>query len=203
MNYTRFLEEFVMNSPFGNTGNLSAPMSIDSRGQLLKIFGNTTTSNWAYRIFSKEMAALFTEILEWYFEEYTGRVEVFASVWNGILLAEDKNNKEQVLLFEPESAQVFEVPGNLDYFHNIQLVENRWPILREHLYVEWTSENKSIPGLRDCIGYKKPLFLGGLDSISNLEIIDMEVYWTVTGQLWNSVKNLPPWTSIWDVSISE
>ncbi|WP_434798222.1 T6SS immunity protein Tdi1 domain-containing protein [Terrisporobacter vanillatitrophus] len=33
------------------------------------------------------------------------------------------------------------------------------------------------------MGYKVPLFLGGEDDISNLEEIDMEVYWSVTGQL--------------------
>jgi hypothetical protein len=34
-----------------------------------------------------------------------------------------------------------------------------------------------------CIGYKKPLFLGGVDWIENLETIDMDVYWTVTAPI--------------------
>ena len=38
-------------------------------------------------------------------------------------------------------------------------------------------------GLEDCVGYKIPLFLGGNDEISNLEITDMEIYWGICGQL--------------------
>jgi hypothetical protein len=36
-----------------------------------------------------------------------------------------------------------------------------------------------------CVGYKVPLFLGGEDEISNLDELDMEVYWSIIGQLMN------------------
>lgn len=203
MNYTKFLKEFGIATAFVSTSSYAHQKPTDSREQLLQILGNTVTAKWAYRIFNIEMAESFTKIVESFFLEYSGRIEVFGWVWNGLLLAEDKNNREQVLLFEPESAQVFEIPGNLEYFHNIQIIKNRWPLLREHLYKEWIGKNRSIPNIRECIGYKKPLFLGGMDEVSNLELIDMEVYWSVTWQLWNAVKDLPPGTSIWNVSISE
>ncbi len=34
-----------------------------------------------------------------------------------------------------------------------------------------------------CAGYRIPLFLGGKDEVENLEVIDLDVYWTIHGQL--------------------
>lgn len=46
-------------------------------------------------------------------------------------------------------------------------------------------------GRMECGGYRIPLFLGGEDSLENMEVSDMEVYWDMTDQLWEAVKDLP------------
>jgi hypothetical protein len=50
-----------------------------------------------------------------------------------------------------------------------------------------------------CAGYKVPLFLGGKDSLENLEVIDLEVYWSLSGQLRDGARVLPPGSSIGQV----
>jgi hypothetical protein len=35
----------------------------------------------------------------------------------------------------------------------------------------------------ECIGYRVPLFLGGSDTVENLEKVDLDVYWHLHGQL--------------------
>ena len=45
-----------------------------------------------------------------------------------------------------------------------------------------------------------PLFLGGEDSLENMEVSDMEVYWDMTDQLWEAVKDLPEGTKIGNIS---
>ena len=44
-----------------------------------------------------------------------------------------------------------------------------------------------------------PLFLGGEDSLDTREVSDMEVYWDMTDQLWEAVKDLPEGTKIGNV----
>jgi hypothetical protein len=50
--------------------------------------------------------------------------------------------------------------------------------------------------VRRCVATKVPFFLGGKDSVENLEIIDLEVYWSLSGQLRNGTRVESPVTSI-------
>jgi hypothetical protein len=45
-------------------------------------------------------------------------------------------------------------------------------------------------------------YLGGKDSVDNLEVIDLEVYWSLTGQLRDGTPLLPPGTSVRQVKRS-
>jgi hypothetical protein len=54
-------------------------------------------------------------------------------------------------------------------------------------------------GFNECVGYRTPLFLGGSDDVANLEISDIDVYWTIMGQLRLKALNLPAWTAITSV----
>ncbi len=56
--------------------------------------------------------------------------------------------------------------------------------------------------MTECVGYRKPLFLGGQDVIDNLEISDMEVYWSLCGQLLGRVRNLPNGARVGHLGIS-
>ena len=48
--------------------------------------------------------------------------------------------------------------------------------------MDWLGRQFS-PDPARCVGYKVPLFLGGADDIGDLELADLDVYWTITGQL--------------------
>ena len=54
--------------------------------------------------------------------------------------------------------------------------------------------------MRECVGYRVPLFLGGTDDVSNLERSDLAVYWSLCGQLRTRTVELPPGTAIHGVS---
>ena len=56
--------------------------------------------------------------------------------------------------------------------------------------------------LNQCYGMKTPAFLSGQLKPDNIEPIDVSVYYSVTGQLLNQVKDLPPGTKIDDIKIS-
>ena len=70
-------------------------------------------------------------------------------------------------------------------FHDDELVEHSDATLASDFFEDWASSNPTaLPLSRNqCVGYRIPLFLGGKDTNENLEIGDVEVYWTICGQL--------------------
>lgn len=66
-----------------------------------------------------------------------------------------------------------------------QLDELREPALAGSFFARWALANPELLPLdvTQCAGYKVPLFLGGKDVLENLEVIDLEVYWSLSGQL--------------------
>jgi hypothetical protein len=59
------------------------------------------------------------------------------------------------------------------------------------------SYSGSVPlGFDQCVGYDVPLFLGGADTIENLHVEDIDVYWSLTAQLRAATRNVPPGTPI-------
>lgn len=86
-------------------------------------------------------------------------------------------------MFEPGTGEVLEIPCNIVSFHNEGLNEFRDAALADKFYLEWTQSGGIAPGYNQCIGYKVPLFLGGLDELNNLEVLDIDVYWHLLSQL--------------------
>lgn len=87
-------------------------------------------------------------------------------------------------------------------FHDEELVEYRDAALASGFFGAWAKDQGAALPLAhgDCVGYQVPLFLGGHDTVDNLEIIDLDVYWTTCGQLRRGTLQLPEGTSIKDVS---
>ena len=139
------------------------------------------------------------------FPEFASRACPFGYDWLGRQLAVDAGRVERdeplVLLMEPGTGQALEVPFSFRGFHE-KLVELREPALASAFFASWVKANPSRIPLRasDCVGYKVPLFLGGKDTLDNLEVVDLEVYWSLSGQLRAGTRNLPPGTSIGQVN---
>jgi Domain of unknown function (DUF1851) len=138
------------------------------------------------------------------FPRFASRACPFGYDWLGRQFAVDSGRLERgeplVLLFEPGTGDVLEIPFSFASFHD-QLDELRQPALAESFFVGWAQANPEMLPLdvNQCVGYKVPLFLGGKDTLENLEVIDLEVYWTISGQLHAGARVLPPGTSIGQV----
>jgi hypothetical protein len=48
---------------------------------------------------------------------------------------------------------------------------------------QWLAAHPAAIQFDECVGSKVPLFLGGVDGVENLDVTDLDVYWTLTGQL--------------------
>jgi hypothetical protein len=48
----------------------------------------------------------------------------------------------------------------------------------------------------DCVEFMVPVYLGGSESLENLNRVDMGVAWDLGVQIWSQVKDLPPGTQV-------
>jgi Domain of unknown function (DUF1851) len=134
------------------------------------------------------------------FPESTNRVTCFAYDWLGRAFAADTQRLEQgqplVLMFEPGTGEALEVPTNIATFHDHELTEFSEAVLAINFHKEWLASGGAEPAYTECIGFKRPLFLGGRDDLENLESSDLDVYWHLMGQLIAKTRGLPPGTRV-------
>ena len=88
-----------------------------------------------------------------------------------------------VLQFSAGDVEFTEIPADITSFHNEILVQHPQEAAFVEFYKAWLESGGAPPPHDMCIGYQRPLFLGGPDEIENLELIDLDVYWTVTAPI--------------------
>jgi hypothetical protein len=184
-------------------------MEQDSPGltAFLSAHENGSYEGGLYRIHAISEMPQWTNLVLEAFPDRRGRIFCFSSDWLGRHFAIDmsrrKNGRCQVLMLEPGTGQSLEIPVSFQEFHDVELVNFRNEALASEFYTAWVNAAGQAPTMSQCVGYIKPLFLGGGDVVQNLEITDMEVYWSICGQLLAKVRNLPDGTPIGRVAISQ
>ncbi|MBT2533274.1 DUF1851 domain-containing protein [Arthrobacter sp. ISL-48] len=103
-----------------------------------------------------------------------------------------------VLIFEPGTGETLEIPAPFSGFHDEELTEYADAALAREFFEIWSAANSdSLPlSPHQCAGYRVPLFLGGSDAVENVELSDLEAYWSICGQLRLGAMRLPPGTEI-------
>jgi len=121
------------------------------------------------------------------FPSLSNRIQCFAYDWLGRQFVLDfkrkVDNEPMILMLEVGTGEILEIPCNFKSFHEEELIEYQDAAIATEFFNEWIKENGKKLEHNNCVGYKIPLFLGGKDSIENLEVSDMEVYWGIVGQL--------------------
>jgi hypothetical protein len=166
----------------------------------LAIHAGGSYSDGLYRIHSVATMPKWTGIAEETFPDFRSRIFCFGVDWLGRMFALDfarKNNGQYlVLMLEPGTGQALEIPVAFMEFHDQELVKYQDEALAVKFFDEWRHAGGESPQFDQCVGYKKPLFLNGSDNVENLELTDMEVYWSITGQLLSKLRRLPDGTRI-------
>lgn len=163
--------------------------------------------NGAYRQHRLEDVAHFTELAANAFPEFMDRIECFGADWLGRQFAIDQGRlvggAPQVLMLEPGTGEALEIPVGQSAFHDEELVQEPDAAVAFTFFEQWLASGGVRPEYDQCVGYRRPLYLGGADDITNLEMVDFDVYWTTSAQLLEQVRELPPGTRISGASISD
>jgi hypothetical protein len=161
----------------------------------------------AYRLHHADDIARLTGLAKEAFPQFASRINCFAADWLGRQFATDTgrivDGEPQVLLLELGTGEALEIPASVDSFHSRELVDHAEACVALAFYRRWLAGGGVQPAYDQCIGYKRPLHLGGADDVENLELSDFDVYWTIAGQLLAKTRGIPSGTRIGRVSIGD
>lgn len=162
---------------------------------LQRAIGGCTFDHGIYRVLRGHEAVSSASAIGTVFPELLDRALPFGYDWLGrhfaVDLGADFESVQSILMIEVGAGEVMEIPASLEDFHNEELVRFADASLSLSFWREWRASNPHDLPFESCVGYKIPLFLGGVDEIENLEIIDLGVYVELCGQLRNKVRHLP------------
>lgn len=172
-------------------------------GALLDGAGGRTFGDGLYRVHTRASASASDALVRGAFPEFAGRPTCFGYGWLGRQFATDAGrgsaDDPEVMMFEPGTGEALEIPVPFSRFHDEELVDYAEEALAREFFDQWLRSGGPSPTVSECVGYQRPLFLGGQDLVANLELSDLYVYWTLMGQLRRQAKGLPEGTSIVEV----
>ena len=158
-----------------------------------------------YRLHTSESAAHADSLVAGAYPELAAQAQCFGYDWYGCQYALDHNRRQGaeplIIIFEPGTGEVLHIPETFLSFH--QGIDRYRDVLADDLFEGWAASSPEyVPLPMDlCVGYRVPLFLGGSDTPDNFEVVDIDVYWTISGQLIQKVRGLPPGTPIRGITI--
>ncbi|EPR10526.1 T6SS immunity protein Tdi1 domain-containing protein [Ruminiclostridium papyrosolvens] len=205
--YKNFCKYFGVNHKAINSTVKNISSSMHGLEELQKAFGGQSFSKGLYRIHTPDGAEKWNSIVTEAFPEFRRRIICFGYDWLGRQFALDnqrvENGQQRVLMFEPGTGEVLEIPCNIVQFHEEEIPEYTDSCLASEAFKEWISKNPNEIKISEYVGYKTMLFLGGEDIIQNLEKGDMDVYWSICSQLIHKTKGLPEGRVIKNLGIYE
>jgi hypothetical protein len=164
--------------------------------------GGRTFSSGLYRTHTEQSASRLADHISAAFPEAPPHEAPYGYDWLGRqFCARTDDVTASTLMFEPGTGEVLEIPVPFSDIHDEELVDHAEAALARDFFGRYLASGGSVPRLDECVGYRTPLFLGGVDDEANLELSDLSVYWHLMGPLIRGAKGLAPGTSIGSISI--
>ncbi|WP_397538201.1 T6SS immunity protein Tdi1 domain-containing protein [Rummeliibacillus pycnus] len=168
--------------------------------ELYRLYNGYSFGEGLYRLHEISKVDYWNECVTKAFPEFSGRISCFGYDWLGRQFALDKermeNGEAQILMFEPGTGEVLEIPCNFIEFHNEEIPNYSDACLASEFYNSWKEVNEINLSNDECVGYRVMLFLGGEDTIENLEKSNLEVYWEVCSRVLQKTRSIPEGTTI-------
>jgi T6SS immunity protein Tdi1, C-terminal len=161
---------------------------VDVRGwrELLGTHGGASFADGVYRLCRVDELRPWTFAAVRAFPDWNGKILCFGYDWLGRFYAIDttRRRREQPLTvtLDPTTGEVYPSKSDFVKFHEIELVEYPEDTLASEQFDAWRASNPPLD-YESCVGLKVPLFMGGTFTPANFEVIDLDVYWTLTAQL--------------------
>ena len=179
------LSKVLPASPIEGPADLGTPA--DGPRHEVGALAGTTLANGIYRLHTAASATAADQLVRAAYPDFEGRIACFGVDWLGRQFSLDPTrgtgSDPEVLLFDVGAGEALEMPVAFSLFHDQELVEYPDAALAADFFAQWRKVHLESLAFDQCAGYRVPLFHGGADELANLEVIDIDVYWTLTGQL--------------------
>lgn len=192
--FEEFRKNFVLDETRSENEESIVSMGVNATGwnEFFPEFSGRSFNNGLYRTHSVGAIQEWNDIVCIAFPEFSNQIMCFGYDWLGRQFALDlrrgKSSEPSVLMFEPGTGYALDIEVNFVEFHESEVEVQKDACLAVRFYNEWLNAGNEPLSHDTCAGYIVPLFLSGKDTIENLELSDMEVYWVVLGQVLQQVK---------------
>ena len=171
-----------------NFDESSRLFGVNGAAELFRDFSGCTFGGGIYRLFFLDEFDKWDRLVLDIFSQYQGRISCFGSDWMGRIYAWDYGRNKAVIL-DPGFGEALKIPRDFYELHNHEFVDYPDESLSKNLYDEYLDKFKTKVQRDQCAGYKISPFLGGKDNLENLELSDLEVYWSICSDIYNQVEN--------------
>lgn len=145
-------------------------------------FSKRSFGEGLFNTFPSDKRSYWNDVVGSCFPKYKGKISVIGYDWLGRIFA-TLSDQDSVRLFEVGTGEVLNIGCSVESLLDEEIPMYPNDALALKFFNEWKKTNNiSIP-YGSCVSYKIPLFLNGKDVVSNLELSDMDVYWSVVGPL--------------------
>lgn len=188
-----FLSVFSVTGQSIRASALIIPGIKNEHEEFLREFSGATFSDGVYRIHNGYSGGVADGCVADMFPRLRGYIRCFSMDWMGrqfaLVLSGGRIEPNKVLLVDPGFHEILEIPMGFVGFHDSELVDHPDAAILSGMYAEWRNLDAGVRGigLNECVGYSVPPFLGGADSVENLRIQDIEVYWSFHSQIYGDI----------------
>ena len=169
--------------------------------EMFNLYDGQSFGDGLYRLHKTSDFDYWNKMIGRAFPKYEHRIHCFGYDWLGRHFALDqsrlKDGMYEVLMFEPGTGEVLEIPCDFLAFHNEEIVNYHDACLASQFFDEW--KVREIPPhspMKSVLVIKFHSFLGGVDALENMELSDMDAYWEVIINVLEKVKDLPEGTNV-------
>ena len=146
-------------------------------------FSGQVFGNGIFRVSNVSELISMKNMVKEGFHELSDEVRVIGFDWLGRVFISGDSENEKIYMCDIGAHEILEIPTSFLDFVNKEIPMYAEEVLAVSFFNEWTKTGNGAPEYNECIGYQVPLFLGGADDVENLDKIDLNVYWSIMGQL--------------------
>ena len=195
--FERFLSRYpVVSRAAGTLWDIPELRTVPGYDELWTLAGESPLCDGMLRLVGAGTGPSAQSFIRAGFPEFSTRAVPFAVDWIGrIVGVEPSESRKRDRASLAHHGRFVRQPAFGDYF-DIDLVNDPTTFLESDLFRAWLGAGGPIPSIGQCVGFKVPLFLGGLGEVSNLEVTDIDFYWYVSAELRAQTRSFAPGTTI-------
>ena len=123
----------------------------------------------------------------------------FASNWRGNLFLFDRarlpTGERKIAFLELATGEYEVIDYPFRWFIG-ELLPRQEGLLAAADLEHWQAIGGRVPKRDECVGLRIPLVVGGQDEVANFEVLFLNVWVSIAGQIYEQTRNLPPGTRI-------